>query len=107
MIIDKHKWSDEELAFVDCDSVAITLKAFRYQDCYGDDCYIQIEKQDAIATAKHFNEDRESLVLKIKELIAEYQDFADSGRQAVDLKHVKNSLQNLINPAKELTKEEI
>lgn len=101
MSIENHKWSDGQLLLLAHSDDEIHLEFTLIPEIFS------FNKQDAIAIAKHFNEDRESLVLKIKELIAEYQDFADSGRQAVDLKHVKNSLQNLINPAKELTKEEI
>ncbi len=69
MNIEDYKWSDNELFFIDCDPDAIKLEALGYSDRHGGDCRIIIRKQDAIAIAKHFNVDNESLVEGIKELI--------------------------------------
>jgi hypothetical protein len=55
MGIESHKWSDEELVFSSCSSDEIDLEVVGYIDCYGHECYVSINKQDAIEIAKHFN----------------------------------------------------
>jgi len=66
MTIDKHKWSDE-MAEISAKSQASTLrpKSIRIQTSAP---WFLIDENDAVVIAKHFNQDRESLVLKIKEL---------------------------------------
>jgi hypothetical protein len=79
MSIVEYDFSDDELNFINCDSDVIQLEALGYSDCYDNECFIDIRKQDAIAIAKHFNEDRESLVEGIKEMIYKLENKTRGG----------------------------
>jgi hypothetical protein len=63
MSIDKHKWSDSDAEFIWAGGLN---NSFCIKISSGD---LIINKQDAIAIAKHFNVDRESLVDGIKKII--------------------------------------
>jgi hypothetical protein len=104
MSIVEYDFSDDELNFINCDSDVIQLEALGYSDCYDNECFIDIRKQDAIAIAKHFNEDRESLVDGIKELIAEYH--ADKGRH-LSMDYMDLFINLYVDLQKLITKEDI
>jgi hypothetical protein len=71
MSIENHKWSDEDLSLFDTSEseyagLLFSLRCNSIMSSFSD---FYINKQDAIAIAKHFNVDNESLVEGIKELI--------------------------------------
>lgn len=66
MSIQEHKWSDEDVHLDITNRDAID---FYVVDDADNSLQFYFNEQDAIAIAKHFNQDRESLVLKIKGLI--------------------------------------
>ena len=90
MSIENHKWSDEDLRCVRFNAESIDLWA---SDGSGEITELFIDKQDSIAIAKHFNQDRESLVLKIEGLAKTVSN--------------PNSEVFSVNDLLELTKEEI
>jgi hypothetical protein len=64
MSITTHNWSDGQLLLLSHSDDEIDLEFTLIPEVFS------FNKQDAIAIAKHFNVDRESLVEGIKELIA-------------------------------------
>jgi hypothetical protein len=63
MSIENHKWSDGQLLLLAHSDDEIHLEFTLIPEMFS------FNKQDAIAIAKRFNEDRESLVEGIKEII--------------------------------------
>lgn len=100
MSIENHKWSDGQLLLVAHSDDEIHLEFTLIPEMFS------FNKQDAIAIAKHFNEDRESLVLKIKELLDMDIDRAKKGMNLVSGDEIKICLRELIS-SEELTKEKL
>ena len=74
MSIENHKWSELNIKSAKEFHGAIQVK-LNYEESH--DVYFEenlyINKLDSLAIAKHFNQDRESLEVKIKALIALYE----------------------------------
>ncbi len=102
MSIREHKWSDEDIkdgATFDKREDWLELELVQV-DYEGGPQSITFSKRDAIAIAKHFNVDRESLVLKLKELVFEYENYihhqVHDDKSKASLERVCEELKRLI-----------
>ena len=100
MSIDKHKWSDSNVIGVELCGGQIEIECESWTEYPPIRLETSFNKNDAIAIAKHFNEDRESLVEGIKELISSCEDVIkserDFGGNAIEYQFFKSALQKLI-----------
>ncbi len=90
MSIENHKWSDGQLLLLSHSDDEIHLEFTLIPEIFS------FNKQDTIAIAKHFNEDRESLVEGIKELIQNIESEAKIGGVSDGYYRAKDGLQKLI-----------
>jgi hypothetical protein len=78
MSIEDHKWSDNNVIGVELCGGEIEIECESWTEYPPIRLEASFNKNDALAIAKHFNVDNESLVEGVKELIAEYH--ADKGK---------------------------
>lgn len=100
MSIENHKWDDDQAikCSVEGDGcIEITLNTGYFNEFHESlEAQFEFNEQDAIAIAKHFNQDRESLMLEIERLIDSAPLGLYCGRVCNTIK--TKDLQNLINP---------
>lgn len=94
MSIEDHKWSDEEIESVFVRGERICFDSDKY-----DGSWVDFNSKDSLAIAKHFKQDREALVNKIKALI----ERLDSDESIRFVGQASTLLKNLINEETNLT----
>lgn len=95
MSIEDYKWGDRKV-----DSVIDFGDGLDFYISHCDCCFdFSINEADAIAIAKHFNQDRESLALGIEKVI-------ECVKEGASADFIEHRLQNLINPINEGVKDE-
>jgi len=96
MSIEEHKWSDRDISLIHVDendkTIHLCVKSEYSPNALNIGC---IYEQDAKEIAKHFQVDRGSLVIKIKELI---EDLEKCAKYEYPRLEMVNKVKDLIKP---------